>query len=124
MIRLGSLGGYPFEGPRVLAGWNPPARPGVFAILMRPRADAKPNEFAVIYVGASEDLSKEGFPFKHRHADFLGCTRVDSGFVNDEVALFECMAHGGAGLDQWRHVRAVGVVHWCGHGDDEDLRYF
>ena len=24
MIRLGSLAGYPFEGPRVLAGWTPP----------------------------------------------------------------------------------------------------
>jgi len=68
MIRLGSLGGYPFEGPRVLAGWAPPAKPGVFAVLMKPRADARPNEFAVIYVGASEDLSSEGFPFKHRHA--------------------------------------------------------
>lgn len=68
MIRLGSLAGYPFEGPRVLAGWTPPAKPAVYAVLMRPRPDAKPHEFAVIYVGASEDLSREGFPFKHRHA--------------------------------------------------------
>ena len=59
MIRLGSLAGYPFEGPRVLAGWKPPARPGVFAILLRPRPDARPQEFAVIYVGVSEDLSRE-----------------------------------------------------------------
>jgi hypothetical protein len=65
MIRLGSLAGYPFEGPRVLAGWNPPPKPGVFAVLMRASPDAKPNEFAVIFVGASEDLSSEGFPFKH-----------------------------------------------------------
>ena len=27
MIRLGSLAGYPFEGPRVLGGWTPPAEP-------------------------------------------------------------------------------------------------
>ena len=25
MIRLGSLAGYPFEGPRLLGGWTPPA---------------------------------------------------------------------------------------------------
>lgn len=68
MIRLGSLAGYPFEGPRVLAGWAPPARPAVYAVLMRPRPDAKPQEFAPIYVAASEDLTREGFPFKHRHA--------------------------------------------------------
>ena len=24
MIRLGSLAGYPFEGPRLLVGWTPP----------------------------------------------------------------------------------------------------
>ena len=28
VIRLGSLAGYPFEGPRVLAGWTPPERRG------------------------------------------------------------------------------------------------
>ena len=27
MIRLGSLAGYPFEGPRLLAGWTPPSSP-------------------------------------------------------------------------------------------------
>ena len=26
VIRLGSLAGYPFEGPRLLAGWTPPER--------------------------------------------------------------------------------------------------
>ena len=35
VIRLGSLAGYPFEGPRVLAGWTPPARPAVFAIVVQ-----------------------------------------------------------------------------------------
>jgi hypothetical protein len=29
MIRLGSLAGYPFEGPRLLAGFQAPARPAV-----------------------------------------------------------------------------------------------
>ena len=32
MIRLGSLAGYPFEGPRLLAGWTPPAEAAVYAI--------------------------------------------------------------------------------------------
>ena len=38
MIRLGSLAGYPFEGPRVLAGWTPPAAPAVYAIVVQARA--------------------------------------------------------------------------------------
>ena len=65
MIRLGSLAGYPFEGPRVLAGWMPPARPAVYAIISRNDATNKPQEFSVIFVGHSDDLSKSGFPFKH-----------------------------------------------------------
>ena len=31
VIRLGSLAGYPFEGPRVLAGWTVPPVPAVYA---------------------------------------------------------------------------------------------
>ena len=68
MIRLGSLAGYPFEGPRVLAGWTPPAVPAVYAVLYRPDATAKPQDFAVIYVDHSDDLSLERFPFKHPRA--------------------------------------------------------
>jgi hypothetical protein len=68
VIRLGSLAGYAFEGPRVLGGWTPPARAGVFAILYKPEPDARPERYAVIYVGHSDDLSTEGFPFKHRRA--------------------------------------------------------
>jgi hypothetical protein len=64
VIRLGSLGGYPFEGPRVLAGWSPPAVPGVFAVLYAPDA-ARPQRQAVIYVGHADDLAEEGFPFRH-----------------------------------------------------------
>jgi len=59
MIRLGSLGGYPFEGPSLLAGWTPPARPGVFAIAYKPDPDAE--RFAVVYVGHTDDLSTVGF---------------------------------------------------------------
>ena len=65
MIRLGSLAGYPFEGPRVLAGFVPPERPAVYAIITRNDPTNKPQEFSVIFVGHSDDMSKSGFPFKH-----------------------------------------------------------
>lgn len=68
MIRLGSAAGYPFEGPRLLAGWTAPDRPGVFAILYRPEPDSKPGRYAVSFVGHSEDLSSERFPFRHPRA--------------------------------------------------------
>jgi hypothetical protein len=53
MIRLGSLAGYPFEGPRVLAGWAPPPVAAVYALVRKPDLDR----------GA-------GFPFRHPRA---GC---------------------------------------------------
>jgi hypothetical protein len=65
MIRLGSAAGYPFEGPRLLAGWTPSASAAVFAILYRPDPGARPGRYAVSYVGHSDDLSAELFPFKH-----------------------------------------------------------
>ncbi len=68
MIRLGSLAGYSFEGPRLLGGWTPPNRPAVYAILYKPEPDTKPDRYAVIYVGHSDDLTTEGFPFKHPRA--------------------------------------------------------
>ncbi|MGO8956257.1 MAG: hypothetical protein ACLQFR_02605 [Streptosporangiaceae bacterium] len=68
MIRLGSLAGYPFEGPRVLAGWTPPSAAAVYAIVYKPDPDAKPDRYAVIYVGHSDDLSGERFPFQHARA--------------------------------------------------------
>lgn len=68
MIRLGSLAGYPFEGPRALAGWTPPARAAVYAVLVKPEPDARPDRYAVIDVDHSADLSQERFPFGHRRA--------------------------------------------------------
>ncbi len=65
MIRLGSLAGYPFEGPRALAGWTPPAAPAVYAVMARNNIEGKPLEYSVIYVGHSDDMSTEGFPFRH-----------------------------------------------------------
>jgi len=68
VIRLGSLAGYPFEGPRLLAGWTPPSSPAVFAILCKPEPDAQPERYAVIYAGHSDDLAAERFPFSHPRA--------------------------------------------------------
>ncbi|MEE8331088.1 MAG: hypothetical protein V3R84_04890 [Acidimicrobiia bacterium] len=76
MIRLGSLAGYPFEGPRLLAGWTPPAVAAVYAVMYRPDADGKPQEFAVIYVGHSDDLTREHLPFRHPQA---GCWKKRAG---------------------------------------------
>jgi hypothetical protein len=66
MIRLGSLAGYPFEGPRLLAGWTPPAAAAVYAIAYKPDPDR--DRYAVIYVDHSDDLSAERFPFQHPRA--------------------------------------------------------
>lgn len=65
MIRLGTLAGYAFEGPRLLAGFTPPNRPAVFAILYKPEAETRPERYGVVYVGHSDDLSREGLPFTH-----------------------------------------------------------
>lgn len=66
MIRLGSLAGYAFSGPRLLGGWAPPAAPGVFAILYKPDEDR--DRYAVIYAGHADDLSAVGLPFRHRRS--------------------------------------------------------
>jgi hypothetical protein len=66
VIRLGSLAGYPFEGPRVLAGWTPPAVPAVYAVLYRP--EPSNQQYAVSYVGHAADLSDVPFPFRHPQA--------------------------------------------------------
>jgi hypothetical protein len=68
VIRLGSLAGYSFEGPRLLGGWTPPHVPAVYAILYKPDPDTKPDRYAVIYVGHGDDLAAQRFPFKHPRA--------------------------------------------------------
>jgi hypothetical protein len=69
MIRLGSLAGYPFEGPRLLGGWTPPARAAVYAIVYKPEPETKPDRYAVAYVDHSDDLSAERFPFGHPRSE-------------------------------------------------------
>ena len=68
MIRLGSLAGYPFEGPRLLAGWTPPPAAAVYAILYKPEPETKPDRYAVTYAGHCDDLSTARFPFSHPRA--------------------------------------------------------
>lgn len=68
MIRLGSLAGYPFEGPRVLGGWTPPATAAVYAILYRDDPERRPHDYAVIDVDHADDLRKAGLPFSHPRA--------------------------------------------------------
>ena len=64
MIRLGSLAGYPFDGPRLLAGWTPPPVAAVYAIMYKPEPEKE--NYAVIYVGHADDLSAQRFPFSTR----------------------------------------------------------
>ncbi len=40
----------------------------MFVVLYRPDAAAKPEEYAVLYVGHADDLSTEGLPFDHPDA--------------------------------------------------------
>lgn len=68
MIRLGSLAGYSFEGPRLLGGWKPPNEPAVFVIVYKAQPDAKPNAYSVIYVDHADDLAAAGLPFRHGRA--------------------------------------------------------
>lgn len=67
MIRLGTLGGYPFEGPRVLGGWRPPRQQGIFAVLTR--EDPTQQRYEVIYLGRADDISEIGLPFHHPHSE-------------------------------------------------------
>ena len=86
MIRLGSLAGYSFEGPRALAGWTPPAKPAVYAVLAKSNPD-RSQEFSVIFVGHSDDLTTEGFPFRHARSN-AWIKRAD-GKYNLHVAWLE-----------------------------------
>lgn len=68
MIRLGSLAGYSFEGPRLLAGWTPPDRAAVYVIVYKAEPEKRPNAYSVLYVDHADDLSQAGLPFKHPRA--------------------------------------------------------
>ena len=104
MIRLGSLAGYPFEGPRVLAGWTAPPVAAVYAILSK---DSGSEQYAVIYVAESDDLSREHFPFKHPRA---GCWVKRAG---DRFKLSICTYEVPGGLPSHREqiVRELAAIY-------------
>jgi len=126
MIRLGSAAGYPFEGPRVLAGWTAPARPGVYAILYKPERQARPERYAVSYVGHGDDLSAERFPFKHplaacwvrragdRFNVYIACYEVPGGGpAHREQITRELIAFYHPGCNSQQYDRAW-KDHWIG----------
>jgi hypothetical protein len=86
VIRLGSLAGYPFEGPRVLAGWTAPTRAGVYAVMYKPNPSK--TEYGVLYVGHSDDLSTERLPFDHP-ASPCWLARVEGKRFDLHVAVYE-----------------------------------
>ena len=69
----------------MLAGWTAPALAAVYAIAYKPDPVAKPEEYAVLYVSHSDDLSTEGFPFNHPAAP-CWLKRVD----DKRFALYIC----------------------------------
>ena len=108
MIRLGSLAGYSFEGPRVLAGWTPPAAAGVYAVLYPVEPDKAGSErLAVCYVGHAEDLAQEGFPFRHPRAE-CWIARAGNRF-RLKVATFEVL--GGTAAHREQIVRELIAVY-------------
>lgn len=111
MIRLGTLAGYPFEGPRVLAGWTPPTAAAVYTIMYKP--DPARERYAVIYVGHAEDLSGERFPFRHPAAP-AWIRRAGSRW-NLYVATFE--VPGGTGAHRERIARELMAVYHPGCND-------
>ena len=66
--QAGLAGGLPVRGAAAAGRLDPAAGPAVYAILYKPEPDAKPERYAVIYVGHADDLSAERFPFQHPRA--------------------------------------------------------
>lgn len=93
MIRLGTLAGYSFEGPRLLGGWSPPSGPAVYAIVYKAAPNDKPNKYSVIYIDHAEDLQQAGLPFKHPQAPCWIKTAQSK--WNLYICTFEVYAYGG-----------------------------
>ena len=69
MIRLGSAAGYPFEGPRLLAGWTRagPSRRLRDHVQARPRATS-PSSTPSSTSATATTCRTERFPFRHPRA--------------------------------------------------------
>ncbi len=118
MIRLGSLAGYPFEGPRVLAGWTPPQGAAVFAVMYKPDGGAKPEEYAVLFVGDSDDLSAERLPFDHPAAS-CWLSRVANKRFDLYIAVYE-VPGGTRGHREQITRELVAIYHPGCNGDQYD----
>lgn len=94
MIRLGSLAGYSFDGPRLLTGWSPPNTAAVFVILYKPEPESRADRYAVIYAGHADDLATARLPFKHPRAP-CWISRAGSKFKL-HIATFEVPGGGRA----------------------------
>ena len=75
MIRLGSLAGLPVRGPARAGRLDAAGRaPRSTRSSYKPEPETKPEQYAVIYVGHSDDLSAERFPFKPPAGAVLGAS--------------------------------------------------
>jgi len=59
-----------FDGPYPISKWDPPCKAAIYAIMIRPDPENKPNEYRIIYFGESGNLSERGF---YRSHDKYGC---------------------------------------------------
>jgi hypothetical protein len=115
VIRLGSLAGYPFEGPRLLGGWTPPPAAAVYAVLYKPDPSAKPEHYAVIYVGQADDLTAERLPFKHPRAA-CWISRAGSRW---KVYIATYQVPGGTGAHRKQIVRELTAVYRPGCNEQQ-----
>ena len=75
---------------------------------------------AVAAVEVLVELQAREF-FEYRDAIFFSATGVNGGFIDDDVAGFEHLAHRFAGLDERCQVWALVVVNRRWHGDDKAI---
>lgn len=54
-----------FDGPIPLFKFAAPARGGIYAIMIKPYPQTKPDTYRVVYIGQSGDLEGRGFPTSH-----------------------------------------------------------
>lgn len=67
-----------FEGPFPITGWTPPARAGVFCLLVRDERCLPP--FRPVYVGESANVAERAFPgAQHGRASWLDIADYDGG---------------------------------------------
>jgi len=77
----------PFNGPFSLNYWEPPNKPAIFAIMMKPEPQKSPTSFRILYFGKSFRLSDMRFYLKQKK---LKCwTNYSQTTDNLYIAFFE-----------------------------------